>query len=68
MEKQTLSLYIAAIISSFLFAFLESFIGLFNFKLTAFEVSVIIILTVAGMWVSLALDEIIVKIWKMKKN
>ena len=48
-------LYVASIISSFLFAFAESYIGLFNFHLTVREVIEIIILSVVGIFASMAI-------------
>ena len=48
-------LYLSSIISSFVFAFAESYIGLFNFHLALREVAEIIILSVVGIFASMAI-------------
>lgn len=45
-------LYVGSIISSFLFGFLESFVGIFNFNLTFREVSIIVLMSVVGIFFS----------------
>jgi len=47
------SLYIGAIVSSFVFAFIEAYVGLFNLAFTGVEVTEIIVLSVIGIFVSL---------------
>lgn len=45
-------LYMGSIVSSFLFGFIESFLGIFNFALTVREVSIIVLLSVVGIFFS----------------
>lgn len=45
-------LYLGSIVSSFLFGFIESFVGIFNFALTVREVSIIVLMSVVGIFFS----------------
>jgi hypothetical protein len=46
-------LYVASILSSFFFGFVESFVGIFNFNLSFREVTIIVFLSVVGIFFSL---------------
>lgn len=46
-------LYIASILESFLFGFIESFVGIFNFNLSPREVFIIVLMSVVGIFFSL---------------
>ena len=46
-------LYVASILSSFFFGFVESFVGIFNFDINAREVAVIVVLSIVGIFFSL---------------
>lgn len=48
-------LYVASTLESFIFGFIESFVGIFNFHLTTNEVIIIVFLSVVGIFVSLIL-------------
>ncbi len=45
-------LYVGSIVSSFLFGFIESFVGIFNFALTVREVSIIVLMSMVGIFFS----------------
>ena len=46
-------LYVASILSSFFFGFVESFVGIFNFDINVREVAVIVVLSIVGIFFSL---------------
>jgi hypothetical protein len=46
-------LYMASILSSFFFGFVESFVGIFNFNLSFREVTIIVFMSVIGIFFSL---------------
>ncbi len=46
-------LYVASIIESFLFGFIESYVGIFNFNLSLREVTIIVGMSVVGIFFSL---------------
>ena len=46
-------LYVASIIESFLFGFIESFVGIFNFNLNPREVFIIVLMSVVGIFFSI---------------
>ena len=45
-------LYVASILSSFFFGFVESFVGIFNFNLSFREVTIIVFMSVIGIFFS----------------
>ncbi len=59
-------LYLASVISSFIFAFGESFIGLFNFHLTINEVVEIVTLSIVGIFASMVIFGILNDAWQKK--
>ena len=48
-------LYLASITSSFLFGFIESYFGIFEFHITEYEVTVIVALSIIGIFASLVI-------------
>ncbi len=46
-------LYVASILESFFFGFIESFVGIFNFNLSPREVFIIVLMSVVGIFFSL---------------
>ena len=48
-------LYLASITSSFLFGFIESYFGIFEFHITEYEVSVIVAMSIIGIFASLVI-------------
>jgi hypothetical protein len=48
-------LYLASITSSFLFGFIESYFGIFEFHITEYEVTVIVAMSIIGIFASLVI-------------
>ncbi len=48
-------LYLASITSSFLFGFIESYFGIFEFHITEYEVAVIVTMSIIGIFASLVI-------------
>ena len=48
-------LYLASITSSFLFGFIESYFGIFEFHITECEVTVIVAMSIIGIFASLVI-------------
>ena len=46
-------LYIGAIIDSFLFGFIESLVGIFNFSINPMEIFIIVLMSIVGIFFSL---------------
>lgn len=46
-------LYLASITSSFLFGFIESYFGIFEFHITDYEVTIIVAMSIIGIFTSL---------------